>query len=95
VRRFLLVLALVFPPLLTTPTVAHADRVRCWPTLTFRPNGTIVVRFKGTIGECLPVWGEWAAGIPVTPPLDRQFVVTSASYNRARDVTTIKGHLAA
>jgi len=94
VRRFLLVLALLLPPLLAAPTTAHAERERCWPTLIFRDNGTIVARFLGTLGECLPVWGEWAAGIPADPPLDREFIVDSASYDAERDVTTIKGHLA-
>lgn len=93
-RRLLLIFAFVMSPLIAVDT-ASAAPARCVPRVSAGRHGSFVVRFKGTIGECLPVWGESAAGIPVTPPLDRQFVVTSASYNRARDVTTIKGYLAA
>lgn len=90
-RRFLLVLALLFPTWLVAPTIARAERERCWPTITYRENGNITVRFLGTIGECIPVWETWG-NPPTWEWLDASFVVTSIEYDADRDVTTIKGH---
>lgn len=96
-RRTLLALALSTAVLAAPATVdAHPGKPplpRCVPTVNVRNNGTIVLRFRGTVAECIPIWQTWGSPTDTITWewINANFVITSISTRRG--VTTIVGHL--
>lgn len=87
-RKILLIIAILFGSLLTFGTSAKAAPARCAPKMTFRSNGTLVVKFTGGLMECINTGFTWSnPGIDMDW-LDAHYVLTGYSYTN--DVTTFK-----